>query len=79
MLDAGFTDLTVTSFAPVADQSAIVEMLTLALSHEMKNAIVDKGFGTADEVDAVVRNLRNMDRGALISVDPAYQVTGIRH
>jgi len=79
MLDAGFTDLTVTSFAPGADQSAIVEMLTLALSHEMKKAIVDKGFGTADEVDVVVRDLRNMDRGALISVDPAYQVTGIRH
>jgi ubiquinone/menaquinone biosynthesis C-methylase UbiE len=78
MLDAGFTDLTVTSFVPVADQPTIIEMLSLALSNEMKKAIVDNGLATADEVDAVVSELRSIDSGTLISVAPAYQVTGIR-
>ena len=78
MLGAGFADLTVTSFAPVANQPAIAEMLSLALSTEMKKAIVDNGLGTADEVDAVVGDLRSIDHRTLVSVAPAYQVTGIR-
>jgi hypothetical protein len=44
----------------------------------MKKAIVDNGLATADEVDAVVSELRSIDSGTLISVAPAYQVTGIR-
>jgi len=78
MVEAGFTDLTATSFAPLADQAANIEMLCIGLSNEMKTPIVDNGLGTADEVDAAVADIRNIDRGTLISVAPAYQVTGIR-
>lgn len=78
MLDAGFADLTVTSFTPVADQPRLVEMCRLALSNEMRKAIVDNGFATDREVSACVDAMNEIDPKMLISVAPAYQVTGVK-
>jgi ubiquinone/menaquinone biosynthesis C-methylase UbiE len=78
MLDAGFADLTATSFAPLANQPAIIEMLCLALSSEMKKSIVDNNLGTAEDVDDAAGDLESIGDGTLISVAPAYQVTGVR-
>lgn len=77
MLDAGLTDLTVTSFAPVADQPKLVEMCRLALSNEMRKSLVDNGLATEREVLACVDAMNDLDPTTLISVAPAYQVTGV--
>jgi ubiquinone/menaquinone biosynthesis C-methylase UbiE len=78
MLEAGFRELRVTSFVPVDDQGSIVEMLRLALSHEMKRNLVELGIATGEEIEADLAAMGRPGADQLVSAAMAIHVAGTK-
>ena len=78
MFDAGFTDLNITAYLPVRDQSKIVKMLRLAMTHEMKKSLIEYGIATADEIDSSIEEMMKQPKDSFISSSINIQITGVK-
>ncbi len=76
MLTAGFEDLHVTARCPVEGQAKIVEMLRLALSREMRDALIDHQIAAAADIDAAIAAMHASGGDFLISASMVAQVIG---
>jgi len=78
MMAAGFEDLHVTARCPVEDQASIVEMLRLALSREMRDALIDHEVAGAQDIDAAISAMRAPGNHFLVSSSMVAQIIGRR-
>ncbi len=76
MIAAGFEDMNVTARCPVEDQARIVEMLRLALSREMRDALIDHEIAGGREIDAAICAMHARGNVFLISTSMVAQVIG---
>jgi len=78
MLDAGFGNLNITAYTPVKNQKPIVEMLRLAISHEMRKSLMEYKIADADEIDASVDEMTKHPKDSFISSSTVIQITGVK-
>ncbi len=76
MIAAGFTGLDVSAYWPFEDQQKVVDTLRIALTREMKQAIVGLNLASGEDVDDVASNLAMTKRDYRISASAAIQITG---
>lgn len=78
MIFAGFEDLHVTARCPIENQASIVEMLRLALSREMRDALIDHEIADPQDIDAAISAMHAPGNDFLVSSSMVAQVIGSR-